>query len=114
MLNLLSPDNGKVELDGVPVANLGQKQLSDVFAYVHQSPILLDQTIANNMAFGLAEEEVEKEKILNAMELAQVSSWIEKSPGVAGKSVGERGIKLSGGQRQRGWNSVRFIASQKF
>ena len=69
--------------------------------YVPQTVFLIDDTIRNNIAFGLPQEIIEDEVIWEALEQAQLKKFVESLPDGLDTAVGERGIKLSGGQRQR-------------
>ena len=69
--------------------------------YVPQSIYLSDDTIQNNVAFGLREEEIDEEKLWKALELAQIAEFVKQLPEGIETRVGEQGVRLSGGQRQR-------------
>lgn len=61
----------------------------------------MDDTIRNNIAFGMKREEIDDEKIWKALELAQLKEFVENLENGLDTEVGEWGAKLSGGQRQR-------------
>lgn len=60
-----------------------------------------DDTIRNNVAFGLAKDEIEDQEVWRALEQAQLKTFVENLPNKLDTMVGERGVRLSGGQRQR-------------
>lgn len=99
LLGLLRPAHGRVTVGGVDVSAMGPKWFEGV-GYVPQSIYLLDDTIANNVAFGSAEEPDPKQ-LARALDLARLSSLVDSLPEGVQYRVGERGSMLSGGQRQR-------------
>lgn len=72
-----------------------------IIGYVSQSAVLTDGTIAENIALGLSNNEIDYDKIANATEIAQLNSWIESLSNGLETEVGEKGLQISGGQRQR-------------
>ncbi len=100
ILGLLQPSKGTVEMDGIDVYTIPM-QWAHVVGYVPQSIFLMDDTIRNNIAFGIATETIEDKYIWDALEKAQLKDFVEKLPYGLDTIVGERGVKFSGGQRQR-------------
>lgn len=100
ILGLYIPQKGKILVDGLDVTR-EQVDWSGLVGYVPQTNYLLDDTIRRNIAFGIAEEEIDNEKIEKAIEKAQLKEYIDSLPEGVNTIVGERGIRLSGGQRQR-------------
>ena len=100
ILGLLRPQNGSVEMDGKDIFTI-PKTWSRTIGYVPQTVFLIDDTIRNNISFGIPKEEVSDEKIWEALEMAQLSEFVKNLPQQLDTVVGERGIKFSGGQRQR-------------
>ena len=100
ILGLLRPQSGSVEMDGKDIFTI-PKTWGRTIGYVPQTVFLIDDTIRNNISFGIPKEEVCDEKIWNALELAQLSDFVKSLPKQLDTVVGERGIKFSGGQRQR-------------
>lgn len=72
-----------------------------MIGYVPQMVFLIDDTIRCNIAFGIPNQQIDDEKVWNALEQAQMKNVVERMEGGLNAIVGERGIKLSGGQRQR-------------
>ena len=66
-----------------------------------QNVYLADSSIAQNIAFGVPKHKIDFDRVRFVAEQAQISNFIESSPGGYNSFVGERGIRLSGGQRQR-------------
>lgn len=100
ILGLLNPQSGEVLIDGMLLKENYGQWLSCI-GYIPQMIFMLDDTIRANVAFGISPEKVEEEKVLKALEEAQLRDFIEKLPDGLDTRIGERGIRLSGGQRQR-------------
>ena len=100
LLGLLKPEQGKVLMDGADVS-AHPNSWSNIVAYVPQSVFLLDDTIRNNVAFGIEDEKIEEKRIWEALKEAQLDEFVKGLPDGLDTQVGERGIKFSGGQRQR-------------
>lgn len=100
ILGLFRPIKGGVTVDGKDIFSMPE-QWSKIIGYVPQSVFLIDDTIRNNVSFGLDEEMVHDEQIWRALEMAQLKQFVEGLPDQLDTVVGERGIKFSGGQRQR-------------
>lgn len=100
ILGLLRPQEGLVMVDGLDIFAM-PGQWAKMIGYVPQVVFLADDTIRNNIAFGLPEDKIDEKLIWQALEQAQLKSFVEKLPEGLDTIVGERGIKFSGGQRQR-------------
>lgn len=100
ILGLLRPQKGTICIDNIDIATI-PVNWSRLVGFVPQAVFLTDDTVRNNIAFGIPEEEIDDEKIWNALEQAQLKKYIETLPGKIDTIVGERGIKFSGGQKQR-------------
>ncbi|MGL5874470.1 MAG: ABC transporter ATP-binding protein [Xenococcaceae cyanobacterium] len=100
LLGLLTPQNGDITVDGVSIYK-DLRSWQNTIAYVPQSIFLIDDTLTNNIAFGVSEEEIDRQKLRKAIAAAQLNELIEQLPQGMNTMVGERGVMLSGGQRQR-------------
>lgn len=69
--------------------------------YVPQSIFLIDDTLRRNVAFGIPDEAIDEEAVLQAIRAAQLEAFVNGLPNKLETEVGERGVRLSGGQRQR-------------
>ena len=99
-LGLLPPQNGTIKIDGMDIfSNL--EMWSKVVGYVPQTVFLTDDTIRANVSFGIPDEEIDDEKVWDALEQAQIKQFVGQLPDGINTIVGERGVKFSGGQRQR-------------
>lgn len=100
LLGLLAPQYGKIYADGMNVyKNLPtwQKEIG----YIPQTIYLSDDTIRNNVAFGVDEKEIDEQAVVYALQQAQLYDFVESLPEGMDTYVGDRGVRLSGGQRQR-------------
>ncbi len=100
ILGLLDPSSGTMLVDGVNIHS-HVRSWQTTIGYIPQIIYLCDDTIRNNIAFGLEPQEIDDEKIERALRLAQLDKFIQTLPDGIQTKVGERGIRLSGGQRQR-------------
>ena len=100
LLGLLKPKYGKIYADGMDIfKNL--KTWQKEIGYIPQSIYLSDDTIRNNVAFGVDEKEIDEQAVINALKQAQLYEFLEGLPEGLDTFVGDRGVRLSGGQRQR-------------
>lgn len=100
LLGLLVPEQGDVLVDGVSIYDM-MTSWKMTIGYVPQAVFLTDDTIRNNIAFGMDEKEIDEAKLRKAVEKAQLMDTIEKLPAGLDTILGERGTRFSGGQRQR-------------
>ena len=99
LLQFLKPNSGKIILDGIEQGD--SITFRNIFSYVSQSPYIMDGSIAENIAFGLTNGEINSEKIHRIIKDLDLEPMIRSFPGGLTTQIGEKGIKLSGGQRQR-------------
>ena len=93
------PSRGQVEIDGVDIREVSLEDLRSLMGNVNQDPILFNDTIYNNIAFGV--QDATPEQVEAAARIANAHDFImEKEEGYQ-TNIGDRGVKLSGGQRQR-------------
>jgi subfamily B ATP-binding cassette protein MsbA len=91
--------SGQILLDGVEVREYSRAALRRQIAYVGQEPLLLDDTIRNNITFGM--DGADEAAIVAAARAAHVLEFAQALPLGLDSPVGDRGCLLSGGQRQR-------------
>ena len=99
LLRLYERDGGRICLDGVPIDTLQLQDLRRCIALVSQDVYLFHGTVAENIAYGVADPD--PVAIEQAARLAQAAGFIDALPQGYDTLVGERGYRLSGGQRQR-------------
>lgn len=100
ILGLLEPQYGKVMIDGIDIfknVNNWHKNIG----YIPQVIYLSDDTIRNNVAFGIRDEEIDTQAVEEALKKAQLYDFVDSLPDGIETMVGDRGVRLSGGQRQR-------------
>jgi ABC-type multidrug transport system fused ATPase/permease subunit len=102
ILGLLPPAGGSLRVDGVEIGPENVRRWQRNLGYVPQDIYLQDDTIASNIAFGIAEEKVDMEAVERAARIANIHDFIVgELPDGYHTLVGERGVRLSGGERQR-------------
>lgn len=100
ILGLLAPQRGKILVDGIDVfKNL--TMWHHQIGYIPQVIYLSDDTIRNNIAFGIHEDQIDEEAVRTALKKAQLAEFVDTLPDGLDTIVGDRGVRLSGGQRQR-------------
>jgi ABC-type multidrug transport system fused ATPase/permease subunit len=100
LMGLLSPQSGDILVDGISVKNQ-VRAWQNLIGYVPQSIFLIDDTLERNIAFGVPDNQIDRQKVQAALQAAQLSEVVERLPMGLNTAVGERGVLLSGGQRQR-------------
>jgi ATP-binding cassette subfamily C protein len=100
ILGLLKPKSGQIIIDG---ENMDKKKTiwQTQIGYVPQNIYLLDDTIKNNIIFGINEEDIDEILLAKVIEMAQLKNLINTLPDNIHSIVGNRGAKLSGGEKQR-------------
>jgi ABC-type multidrug transport system fused ATPase/permease subunit len=100
LLGLLKVREGSIKCDSVDVFDNYPAWLSQI-GYIPQSIYLVDEPIRNNIAFGIAEDDIDDDRIWQVLEEAQLKEFIKTLPEGLDTAIGDRGVRLSGGQRQR-------------
>lgn len=92
-------DLGEILIDGTPIKNIHIESLRQQIGIVSQESILFNDTILNNIAFGI--DQADENQVIEAAKIANAHEFILKQPNGYQTNIGDRGGKLSGGQRQR-------------
>ena len=100
LMGLLIPKSGDILLDGASVYPR-LRAWQNLIGYVPQSIFLIDDTLERNIAFGVPDNLIDRQRVQKAVAAAQLTEVIERLPMGLNTTVGERGVLLSGGQRQR-------------
>ncbi len=100
LLGLLEIQSGQILADGKDVKKDYRGWLKNV-GYIPQMIFMLDDTIRNNVAFGVPKDKIDENRLWDVLKEAQLDEFIKSLPGGLDTGIGERGIRLSGGQRQR-------------
>ncbi|NLA62582.1 MAG: ABC transporter ATP-binding protein, partial [Bacteroidales bacterium] len=98
LTNLIPPDSGTVEVDGVPIDKYTSETLYKDVALVFQDSVIFNLSLRENIGFS---NSVTEELLQKAIETAELSNFIESLPNKLDTMVSERGSSLSGGQKQR-------------
>lgn len=98
LVRLIDPSQGSVYIGGVPAARIGLNELRDRVAFVPQEGFLFDDTIANNVRYGLLE--ADDAEIWTAFHELGLGEWVQGLPEGLNTPAGERGGNLSAGERQ--------------
>ncbi len=102
ILGLLRPDQGQLRVDGVAINDQNLRAWQRGLSYVPQEIVLVDASIAENIALGETLEQINMDKLRHAAQITHLERFVElELPQGYNTVVGERGVRLSGGQRQR-------------
>ena len=100
ILGLLSPQQGSILVDTWKI-NENPNAWHKLLGYIPQTIYLTDDTIRNNIAFGIKENEIDDAAIEKAIKQVQLEKFVSELPEGVNTFVGDRGVRISGGQRQR-------------
>ncbi len=100
LLGLLHSQEGEITCDGVNIFRNYESWLAQV-GYIPQSIYLIDESIRDNIAFGIDADKIDEKRLWEVLEEAQLKEFIEELPKGLDTTIGDRGVRLSGGQRQR-------------
>jgi subfamily B ATP-binding cassette protein MsbA len=92
-------NSGEITYDGIQIDQLKTDDLRSHIGIVSQESILFNDTVANNIAFGM--DNADREAVVNAAKVANADEFISQLENGYDTNIGERGNKLSGGQKQR-------------
>lgn len=99
-LGLLIPQKGKILVDGKNIYE-NMNSWHHMLGYIPQTIYLSDDTVRSNVAFGIKEEEIDEQSVIEALKKAQLYDFVQTLEQGLDTFVGDRGVRLSGGQRQR-------------
>lgn len=100
LLGLLEVQTGTIYADGTNVKEHYRAWLKNI-GYIPQMIFMLDDTIRNNVAFGVPEDSIDETRVWEVLKEAQLDEFVRSLPQGLDTGIGERGVRLSGGQRQR-------------
>lgn len=92
-------DEGEILFDNVNIKHTSLKSLRNMLGMVSQEPVLFNDSVFNNIAFGL--QHISEQQVIEAAKIANAHDFIVAMPEGYYTNIGDRGAKLSGGQRQR-------------
>ena len=114
LLALLHPHQGNLMLDSIPLLDSEISSWYTCCAKVPQSIQLLSDSIVSNVAFGETSQEIDEDKVWDALTSAQLNEFVSELPYAIHSPIGDNGISLSGGQRQRLALARAFYKQAKF
>lgn len=100
LLGLLHAQEGRILVDGRDIFDNYDSWLSMV-GYIPQTIYLIDESIRDNIAFGIDADKVDEKRIEEVLKEAQIYDFVKTLPEGLDTKIGDRGVRLSGGQRQR-------------
>lgn len=100
LLGLLHVQAGAITCDGRDIFDNYPSWLSKI-GYIPQSIYLIDESIRDNIAFGIDRDKIDDRRIWEVLEEAQLKTFVEELPEGLETTIGDRGVRISGGQRQR-------------
>ena len=100
ILGILKPTSGGIIVDGVSIEEDIHGWYNQI-GYIPQSIYLIDDSIRNNVAFGVDPSEIDDDRVWLALKKAQLDSFVKGLPQGLDSNLGDRGVRCSGGQRQR-------------
>ncbi len=100
LLGLLHVQSGTITCDGVNIFDNYAAWLAKI-GYIPQSIYLIDESIRDNIAFGIDADKIDDKRIWEVLEEAQLKEFVEQLPEGLDTTIGDRGVRISGGQRQR-------------
>ena len=100
LLGLLKLEGGAVYADDVDTKTCYRSWLKNV-GYIPQMIYMLDGSIRENVAFGITGDDIDEEKVWEALREAHLDEFVKSLPLGLDTQIGERGVRISGGQRQR-------------
>lgn len=100
LLGLLHAQEGTITCDGTDIFKNYESWLAQI-GYIPQTIYLIDESIRDNIAFGIDADKIDEKRIWEVLEEAQLKEFVEELPEGLDTTIGDRGVRLSGGQRQR-------------
>ncbi|MCR4997387.1 MAG: ABC transporter ATP-binding protein/permease [Butyrivibrio sp.] len=100
ILGLLHVQSGEILCDGSNIFSNYDSWLAQI-GYIPQSIYMVDESIRENIAFGIDADKIDEDRIWEVMEEAQLADFVKSLPEGLDTKIGDRGVRLSGGQRQR-------------
>jgi len=100
ILGLLIPKSGQIMVNDLDIYQ-NIRSWQNLIGYVPQNVYLSDDTLANNIAFGVDVNQIDYERLHTSLKSAQLDEFVKSLPEGINNEVGERGSRISGGQRQR-------------
>ena len=100
ILGLLSPQEGKIFVGGSDI-HTNLRNWQNNIGYIPQTIYLMDESIRQNVAFGVPIEEIKDDRVWEVLRMSQIDTFVRNLPDGLYTNIGERGVLISGGERQR-------------
>ncbi len=100
LIGLHKPERGSILIDDVNI-NSNEVAWRHKIGYVSQTIFLIDDSLKKNIAFGIADKDIDENQIYKVIEASNLTEFVNQLPDSIYTHVGERGVRISGGQRQR-------------
>ena len=101
IIGLIKSQKGEVIIDGKPLTQQNLNSWQNKSGFVPQTIFLTEDSIAENVAFGIPQDQIDITQVKKALKLAHLEDFVSKLENGINTKVGERGVQISGGQRQR-------------
>ena len=101
LLGLVSPTAGSFEIDGKNLEDGNKKIWQAKIGYVPQEVYLLDESILQNIAFGMPVNQIDEDGLQEVIKITKLDKFVADLPNGLNTMAGEKGVRLSGGQKQR-------------
>lgn len=101
LLGFLRPDTGTISIDDLDLNEQNIAHWQSKLGYVRQDVFLIEGSVTENIAFGVTPQELDIEKLNNAISKAKLTDFVANLPNGVNTTLGERGASISGGQKQR-------------
>ena len=101
ILGLIKPQQGEIAIDGTPLTKKNLRMWQNKIGFVPQTIFLTEDTIAENITFGIPQDLIDYVQIKKVLKLAHLEEWVSQLEKGVYTKVGERGVQVSGGQKQR-------------
>ena len=101
IVGLLPVESNSLNIDGVDSNTINYKSFQKRIGYITQEPVIINDTIFNNVTFWDEKSEANIERFWKSLEKASILEFVNEQPGLEDEELGANGVNLSGGQRQR-------------
>lgn len=101
LLGLIQPQTGELKIDDTVITDQNRRAWQNAIGFVPQSIFLSEGSIAENVAFGIPQDQIDQRQVNKVLKLAHLNELVQSLEQGIHTKVGERGVQLSGGQRQR-------------
>ncbi|MBR6814227.1 MAG: ABC transporter ATP-binding protein [Alistipes sp.] len=101
LLGLVAPSSGQILIDGRLLDSYSRRSWQNSIGYVAQNQFLLDGSLKENIAFGVAPEKIDMERLHSVISMASLDEFVKSLPDGIESNIGESGCRVSGGERQR-------------